>query len=57
MKGWLQTMLVLPAAYTIWRRFQVRAGRVPVVAREPEMGTLLTTAEAANHNQVHVGNA
>ena len=51
------TLLVLPAAYTIWRRFQVRAGRVPVVPREPETGALLKTPEAANHNQVHVGNA
>jgi Cu(I)/Ag(I) efflux system membrane protein CusA/SilA len=50
------TLLVLPAAYAIWRRFQVNAGKVPVVPREPE-AALLTSAEAANQTQAHVGNA
>jgi Cu(I)/Ag(I) efflux system membrane protein CusA/SilA len=50
------TLLVLPAAYAIWRRFQVHAGKVPVVPRETDVA-LLTSAEVANQTQAHVGNA
>jgi copper/silver efflux system protein len=51
------TLLVLPAAYTIWRRFQVRTAQVSIVPHEPQAGQLVTNAEVAIQKQVHVERA